>query len=78
MPADVAQAMLKEEKATQEKELELESFEGLPSLLSVMEQTAQGVKEDSEKQEEEKSMEVEVEEDNESESSSFDENDPFF
>lgn len=76
MPADVAQAMLKEEKATQEKELELESFEGLPSLLSVMEQTEQGVKEDSEKQEEEKS--VEVEEDNESESSSFDENDPFF
>lgn len=76
MPADVAQAMLKEEKATQEKELELESFEGLPSLLSVMEQTAQGVKEDSEKQEEEKS--VEVEENNESESSSFDENDPFF
>lgn len=78
MPADVAQAMLKEEKAMQEKELELESFEGLPSLLSVMEQTEQGVKEDSEKQEEEKSMEVEVEEDNESESSSFDENDPFF
>lgn len=76
MPADVAQAMLKEEKATQEKELELESFEGLPSLLSVMEQTEQGEKEDSEKQEEEKS--VEVEEDNESESSSFDENDPFF
>ena len=76
MPADVAQAMLKEEKATQEKELELESFEGLPSLLSVMEQTEQGVKEDSEKQEEEKS--VEVEENNESESSSFDENDPFF
>lgn len=73
MPADVAQAMLKEEKTTQDKELE--SFEGLPSLLSVMEHTEQGVKEECEKQEEKA---VESEEENESESSSFDENDPFF
>ena len=74
MPADVAQAMLKDEKTTQGKEVE--TFEGLPSLLSVMEQIEQGGKEDSEKQEEEKA--VESEEENGSESSSFDENDPFF
>ena len=74
MQADVAQAMLKEAKTTQDKELE--TFEGPPSLLSVMEHTEQGVKEECEKQEEEKA--VESEEENESESSSFDENDPFF
>lgn len=77
MPADIAKAMLQEEKKISDKEME--SFEGLPSLLSVMEQTEQeekNNKENPEKQNEER--EVEIGQDRESESNSFDENDPFF